>query len=62
MKLPFGKYKDHLLSDPAVPTHYLEWLEQQDFIRGPLRVALNEEIGNRRDNRPGAGKVVKEGR
>lgn len=58
MKLPFGKYKGHDTQDPEVPTHYLAWLEEQDFIRPKMRADLQAELKNRSDNRPGAGKVV----
>ncbi len=33
-RMPFGKYKGELLY--KIPTHYLEWFEQQGFPKGKL--------------------------
>lgn len=33
-KMPFGKYKDTLLSD--LPVSYLEWFERKGFPKGKL--------------------------
>jgi uncharacterized protein (DUF3820 family) len=37
-KMPFGKYKDHLLCD--LPVSYLEWFEQKGFPAGSLGMLL----------------------
>lgn len=37
-KMPFGKYKDRLLSD--LPVSYLEWFNRKGFPKGRLGVLL----------------------
>jgi uncharacterized protein (DUF3820 family) len=38
MKMPFGKYKDHLLCD--LPVSYLEWFQRKGFPKGRLGMLL----------------------
>ena len=57
MELLFGKHKGMDLRD--VPSSYLKWLEEQDWIKDDLRKELNFEIERREGDRPGMGKVVK---
>ncbi len=38
MKMPFGKYKDTILSD--LPVSYLEWFQRKGFPKGKLGVLL----------------------
>jgi uncharacterized protein len=38
MKMPFGKYKDHLLCD--LPVSYLEWFQRKGFPKGKLGILL----------------------
>lgn len=38
MKMPFGKYKDHLLCD--LPVSYLEWFAREGFPKGKLGMQL----------------------
>ena len=38
MKMPFGKYKDHLLCD--LPVSYLEWFQRKGFPKGKLGMLL----------------------
>ncbi len=38
MKMPFGKYKDHLLCD--LPVSYLEWFSREGFPAGKLGMCL----------------------
>ncbi len=37
-KMPFGKYKDRLISD--LPVSYLEWFQRKGFPAGKLGVLL----------------------
>lgn len=37
-RMPFGKYKDRLLSD--IPVYYLEWLARKGFPAGKLGMQL----------------------
>jgi len=39
--MPFGKHKGKLLADLDID--YICWLLDQDFISGPLRIALDRE-------------------
>jgi len=39
MKMPFGKYKDQILSD--LPVSYLEWFERKGFPPGKLGERLS---------------------
>ena len=39
MKMPFGKYKDTLLSD--LPISYLEWFQREGFPKGKLGMLLS---------------------
>lgn len=57
MEMPFGKYKGMNILD--VPLEYLKWLEEQSFVRGPLRKELQFEINRRVGDTPGMGKVIK---
>jgi len=45
MVLHFGKYKGQDLED--VPDHYLEWLDEQDWVVGLLRRELDKELVSR---------------
>jgi uncharacterized protein (DUF3820 family) len=56
MTLRFGKYKDRDTSDPEVPTSYLIWLEEQEWVNDALREDLNIEIERREGNRSSIGK------
>ncbi len=38
IKMPFGKYKDHLLCD--LPVSYLEWFHRKGFPKGKLGMLL----------------------
>lgn len=38
IKMPFGKYKDHLLAD--LPEAYLVWFHQKGFPQGRLGMLL----------------------
>ncbi|RFM30162.1 DUF3820 family protein [Deminuibacter soli] len=38
MKMPFGKYKDHLLCD--LPVSYLEWFQRKGFPKGSMGMLL----------------------
>lgn len=38
MKMPFGKYKDHLLCN--LPVSYLEWFQRKGFPKGSLGMLL----------------------
>ncbi len=58
MTLRFGKYKDSDTSDPDVPTSYLIWLEEQDWVNDELREDLNLEIERRTSNRSSIGKDI----
>lgn len=60
MILPFGKHKGEDIAD--VDTGYLKWLEQQEWIREEMREDVQFEIERRTGDRPGMGRVVKEGR
>ena len=60
MIMEFGKHKGEDILN--VPITYLKWLETQPWINPKLRKELNFEIERREGNRPGAGKVVKEGK
>jgi uncharacterized protein (DUF3820 family) len=57
MDMPFGKYKGMDILD--VPLTYLQWLEEQSFVREPLRKEIQFELERRTGDRPGQGKVVK---
>ena len=57
--MPFGKYQYEDILD--VPLHYLKWLEEQPWVLPILRKELQFEINRREGDRPGAGKVIKEG-
>lgn len=37
-KMPFGKYKDHLLID--LPEYYLTWFRQKGFPKGNLGIQM----------------------
>lgn len=37
-KMPFGKYKDRILSD--LPIYYLEWMASKGFPKGKLGMQL----------------------
>ena len=37
-KMPFGKYKDRVLSD--LPVYYLEWMASKGFPKGKLGMQL----------------------
>jgi uncharacterized protein len=37
-RMPFGKYKDALISD--LPVHYLEWFNRKGFPKGRLGILL----------------------
>ena len=37
-KMPFGKYKDYILSD--LPIYYLEWFAAKGFPKGKLGMQL----------------------
>jgi Putative quorum-sensing-regulated virulence factor len=39
--MPFGKFKGSPIAD--LPDWYLAWCLEQDFIKGPLRSALEQE-------------------
>lgn len=39
VRMPFGKYKNHLLCD--LPVHYLEWFQRKGFPSGKLGTYLN---------------------
>jgi hypothetical protein len=45
MILPFGKHKGANLSD--APTQYLQWLVNVDWLRDPLRTAIEAELERR---------------
>lgn len=45
MILAFGKYKGQLLED--VPDNYLEWLDEQEWVKGLTRQALDAELKRR---------------
>src|SRR5262245_27373604 len=45
MRIPFGRYKGELLED--LPFAYLEWLNEQDFLREPLKSAIKAEFERR---------------
>ena len=62
MKLHFGKWQGYDTADRDVPLNYLEWLEEQSWINENLRRDLQQEIEKRSGDRPGAGKVIREGR
>jgi len=38
-RMPFGKYKDWLITD--LPVSYLEWFEREGFPAGKLGMMLN---------------------
>lgn len=38
MKMPFGKYKDYVLSE--LPVSYLEWFARKGFPKGKLGILL----------------------
>ena len=38
VRMPFGKYKDHLLCD--LPEHYIMWFRQKGFPGGELGMLL----------------------
>lgn len=60
MKLNFGKHKDEDITD--IPTRYLKWLEEQDWIDESLRRELNHEIERREGDRSSLGIERKRGR
>ncbi|MCC5917963.1 MAG: DUF3820 family protein [Cryomorphaceae bacterium] len=37
-KMPFGKYKDRILSE--IPVYYLEWMARKGFPKGKLGMQL----------------------
>jgi len=39
MKMPFGKYKDHILCD--LPVSYLEWFNRKGFPQGKTGLLLS---------------------
>lgn len=57
MEMPFGKYKGMNILD--VPLDYLQWIEQQSWLKDDLRKEINFEIERRVGSRPGMGKVIK---
>ena len=57
MRMTFGKYKGSDILD--VPLDYLQWLEQQDWIRPEQRKEINFEIERRTGNITSLGKVVR---
>jgi uncharacterized protein (DUF3820 family) len=46
MRIPFGKYRGTPIDE--LPLQYIEWLIDQDFLRQPLRSALEAEFERRR--------------
>ena len=42
MKMPFGKFRGYEVEE--IETQYLEWLQEHIPLRGPLRIAVSEEI------------------
>lgn len=56
MKLAFGKHKGEDIVD--IDLSYLQWLEQQDWLRADHRERVQFEIQRRSGDRPGAGRVV----
>jgi len=44
-RMPFGKFKGRPIS--ALPYDYLEWLIDEDFLKGSLRRAVAEEYERR---------------
>ena len=47
MRMPFGKFKGCEIEE--IELQYLEWLQGHIPLRGPLRVAVAEEIEARTD-------------
>lgn len=45
MYMPFGKHAGQRISD--LPTHYLEWLLAQHWLREPLKSTLGREYSER---------------
>jgi uncharacterized protein (DUF3820 family) len=59
MEMPFGKYKGEDITD--VPTDYLSWLEEQDWIREPMRKAVQFELERRSSDISSLGRIVQSG-
>ena len=45
IKMPFGKFKGTPISD--LPDWYLAWAMEQDFIKDPIKSALQQEYDER---------------
>ena len=61
MKLTFGKYKGVDVED--VPLDYLIWFEENMRILPQiLRDNINFEIARKTGDRPGMGRVIKDGK
>ena len=63
MDMPFGKHKGSDIRD--VPAHYLQWLEEQEWAHeqfAELMAEVQFEIQRRLGDRPGMGRVIREGK
>jgi hypothetical protein len=58
MVLTFGRYYGKSLSDPAVPTDYLEWLDA-NFISSTVSPAVEAELRHRERMRKDARKAAR---
>lgn len=60
VRMPFGMYAGMDLMD--IPLEYLKWAEENLKLRNPLHNDIKFEIQRRTGDRPGQGKVIKEGK
>lgn len=63
MTMPFGKHRGEAIED--LDTGYLIWLEEQEWFHEPRNQELCEavqfEIARRQGDRPGMGRVIRQG-
>lgn len=57
MIIPFGKYKGQDFDD--IPIDYIQWLEEQNWLKDELRQECQFQLDRRLGDRPGKGKVIK---